>query len=144
MGFITREPPHSNSLILTERGQIVLERYIRTQPELGELRRTRRAILHHLNKDPTVNVAELSERAQVSTRTLNKELKELSEMGLIEVQRSSPPPTPSTEAGSDIPLPVKVKSKKRRRGRPAKRHQLTRKGQRIYLRQKQLEEEEEI
>ncbi|MFW9855521.1 MAG: winged helix-turn-helix transcriptional regulator [Candidatus Thorarchaeota archaeon] len=141
VGFIAREPPHSNSLILTERGQIILERYIRTQPELGELRRTRRAILHHLKEDPTVNVAELSERAQISSRTLNKELKELSEMGLVEIQRNSPASIPTTGPDRDVPPPVKLKSKKRRRGRPAKRHRLTRKGERIYLRQKQLEEE---
>lgn len=142
VGFITRKPPHSNSFVLAERGKTILENYIRTRPELTELKRTRRAILYQLKEDPTVNVANLSKKALISPRTLNKELKELFEMGLVEIEQVQSPYTTGGASGPESRSPIKLKSKKGKRGRPPKRHRLTKKGEAVYQQQKQLEEEE--
>ncbi|UCG04112.1 MAG: hypothetical protein JSW11_09010 [Candidatus Heimdallarchaeota archaeon] len=127
VGFIIRQPPDSNTFILTQQAIDILDRQILQHPEITELKRSHRSLLRQIRQHKNANVIELQEKAQLSPTTINVGLQKLSNLGLIE--------------------PIKVDKKKpigslKRPGRPKKRHKLTKKGEEIYEAQAMLEEEQ--
>ncbi len=127
VGFIIRQPPDSNTFILTQQAIDILDQQILQHPEITELKRSHRSLLRQIKQHRDANVIELQEKAVLSPTTINIGLQKLSNLGLIE--------------------PVKVDPKKpirslKRPGRPKKRHKLTKKGEKVYKAQKKLEEEQ--
>jgi DNA-binding HxlR family transcriptional regulator len=133
-GFIIREPPDSNTFVLTQQAIDILDQQILQHPEITELKRSHRTLLRQIKQHKNANVIELQEKALLSPTTINVGLQKLSNLGLIE--------------------PVKVDKKKpirslkrpgqpkKRPGRPKKRHRLTKKGEEVYEAQIMLEEEQ--
>ncbi|MFX1508220.1 MAG: hypothetical protein ACFFDC_19205 [Promethearchaeota archaeon] len=126
-GFIIRQPPDSNTFILTKQAIDILDQQILQHPEITELKRSHRALLRQIKQHKNANVIELQEKALMSPTTINIGLQKLSNLGLIE--------------------PVKIDKKKpirslKRPGRPKKRHKLTKKGEEVYEAQTMLEEEQ--
>lgn len=126
-GFIIREPPDSNTFILTQQAKNILDQQILQHPEITELKRSHRTLLRQIKQHRDVNVIELQEKALMSPTTINVGLQKLSNLGLIE----------PAKADSEKP----IKSLKRP-GRPKKRHKLTKKGEKVYKAQTKLEEEQ--
>ncbi len=133
-GFIIRQPPDSNSFILTEQANDILDRQILKHPEITELRRSHRALLRQIKQHEGVNVVELQETARMSPTTINVGLQKLSNLGLIEQI--------SSQVAQSKEKPITKKEKKIRPGRPKKRHKLTKKGKKVYEEQIQLEKEQ--
>ncbi|MFX0122488.1 MAG: hypothetical protein ACFFAE_02540 [Candidatus Hodarchaeota archaeon] len=127
-GFIIRQPPDSNTFILTHQAIDILDQQILQHPEITELKRSHRALLRQIKQHKDANVIQLQKKAMMSPTTINVGLQKLSNLGLIE--------------------PVKVNKKKiaikalKRPGRPKKRHRLTKKGEEVYEAQTMLEEEQ--
>jgi len=126
-GFIIRQPPDSNTFILTQQAIDLLDQQVLQHPEITELKRSHRALLRQIKQHKNANVIELQEKALMSPTTINIGLQKLSNLGLIE--------------------PVKSNKKKamkslKRPGRPKKRHRLTKKGEEVYEAQTMLEEEQ--
>ncbi|UCG89887.1 MAG: MarR family transcriptional regulator [Candidatus Heimdallarchaeota archaeon] len=120
-GFIIRQPPGSNTFILTPQAEDILDRQILQHPEITELKRSHRALLHQIKQNRDVNVVELQEKAKMSPTTINVGLQKLSSLGLIK---------------PEYQLEKKIKGP----GRPKKRHKLTKKGEKVYKAQKKLEQ----
>ncbi|MHA2203142.1 MAG: hypothetical protein ACW991_05585 [Candidatus Hodarchaeales archaeon] len=126
-GFVIRQPPDSNTFILTQQAIDILDQQILQHPEITELKRSHRSLLRQIKQHKDANVIELQEKALMSPTTVNVGLQKLSNLGLIE--------------------PIKVDKKKpvrslKRPGRPKKRHKLTKKGEEVYEAQTILEEEQ--
>ncbi|MFX0015222.1 MAG: MarR family transcriptional regulator [Promethearchaeota archaeon] len=126
-GFIIREPPGSNQFSLTQQAMDMLDRELLQHPEITELKRSHRALLHQIKQHKDANVIELQEKALLSPTTINVGLKKLINLGLIE-QAKAEPKGP-------------IRSLKRP-GRPKKRLRITKKGEKVYMMQAKLEEEQ--
>ena len=132
-GFIIRQPPDSNTFILTQHAIDILDQQIFKHPEITELKRSHRALLREIKQREDVNVVELQEAARMSPTTINVGLQKLSNLGLIEQIKNHV--TRSKRKGS-----AKT-SKKMGPGRPKKRHRLTKKGEDVYEEQERLSHE---
>ncbi|UCE14108.1 MAG: hypothetical protein JSV04_02755 [Candidatus Heimdallarchaeota archaeon] len=130
-GLIIRDPPDSNTFILTPQAADLLDNQILRHPEITELGRAHRALLRQIKQSEGAKVVELQEIAQMSPTTINVGLQKLSNLGLIE-QIKNHIPRPSEQ-------PKLSKKKKTKPGRPAKRHRLTKKGKEVYEQQQKLE-----
>ncbi len=120
-GFIIRRPPDSSTYILTPQAEDILDRQILQHPEITELKRSHRALLHQIKQHKDINVVELQEKAKMSPTTINVGLQKLSSLGLIK---------------PEFPVEKKIMGP----GRPKKRHKLTKKGEKVYKVQKKLEQ----
>jgi DNA-binding MarR family transcriptional regulator len=126
-GFIIRQPPDSNTFILTQQAIDILDQQILQHPEITELKRSHRALLRQIKQHKDANVIELQKKALMSPTTINVGLQKLSNLGLIEPVKA------------ELKKPIKAL---KRPGRPKKRHRLTRKGEKVYEAQTKLEEEQ--
>ena len=133
-GFIIRQPPDSNTFILTQQAIDILDQQILQHPEITELKRSHRALLRQIKQHKNANVIELQEKALMSPTTINVGLQKLSNLGLIEPVKI------------DMKKPVgslkRSDHSKKGPGRPKKRHRLTKKGEEVYEAQTALEEEQ--
>ena len=125
-GFIIRQPPDSNTFILTQQAIDILDQQILEHPEITELKRSHRALLRQIKQHKNANVIELQEKALLSPTTINVGLQKLSNLGLIE----------------SVKIDKKKPISQKRPGRPKKRHRLTKKGEEVYEAQTMLEEEQ--
>lgn len=129
VGLIIRQPPESNTFILTQ--QAVDLHQILQHPEITELSRAHRALLRQIKQSEGAKVVELQRFAGMSHSTINVGLQKLKNLGLIEQIRNH-------FLDSEKKL-ESSKKKKIRPGRPAKRHRLTKKGKEVYEEQLKLE-----
>ncbi|MFX1284453.1 MAG: winged-helix domain-containing protein [Promethearchaeota archaeon] len=132
VGFIIRQPPDSNTFVITPQAEDILDRQILQHPEITELKRSHRALLHQIKQHKDANVVELQKVAQMSPTTINVGLQKLSNLGLIEQIKSKP-----KKIKPEFPLEKKTMGGP---GRPKKRHRLTKKGEMVYKVQKKLEQ----
>lgn len=132
-GFIKRDPPSSKFLFLTQEGEEVLTKHVQKQPEIVQMKRSHRALLHEIEQQEGINVVQL-QTTGLSPTTINKGIQDLAGMGLVE-QYSSKNVFKEKEQPSK-----KVALFQLKRGRPKIRHKLTKKGKKISEEQKQIEE----
>lgn len=132
-GFIKRDPPSSKFFFLTQEGEDVLTKHVQKQPEIVQMKRSHRALLHEIEQQEGINVVQL-QTTGLSPTTINKGIQDLAGMGLVE-QYSSKNVFKEKEQPSKKAALFKLK-----RGRPKIRHKLTKKGKKISEEQKQIEE----
>ncbi len=132
-GFIKRDPPSSKFLFLTQEGEEVLTKYVQKQPEIIQMKRSHRALLHEIEQQEGINVVQL-QTTGLSPTTINKGIQDLAGMGMVEQYSSK------KEIKEKEKQPKKAASFKLKRGRPKIRHKLTKKGKKISEEQKQIEE----
>ncbi len=130
-GFIIRQPPDSNTFILTQQAVDILDQQILKHPEITELKRSHRALLREIKQREGVGVVELQQSARMSPTTINVGLQKLGNLGLIEQIKNHV--VKSKEKAK--------KSKKAKPGRPLKRIKLKKKGKEVYEELERLSQE---
>ncbi|MHA2053748.1 MAG: hypothetical protein ACXAB2_07085 [Candidatus Hodarchaeales archaeon] len=133
-GFILRESYKSKKYFLSPKGKEILEERVIKQPELTQLKRTRRTLLREIKEKEELNVASLYGAVPLSPNTISQGLVELKKMGLIEQTEMKKKGVGGLEPSENV--------QKLRPGRPKKKHKLTKKGEEVYYQQIQMEGEE--